>query len=98
MLRTHIAWYKDTFHCHTAIVYSFSLRHDDHFQAYKERCGKLKISMHECAIPKRSGIYRRCARLSNHDVALFNNDKYVVSRKQLSTVLFPPNLASRNSL
>src|ERR1700761_4652598 len=98
MLRTHIAWYKDTFHCHTAIVYSFLLRHDDHFQAYKERCGKLKISMHERAIPKHCGIYRRCAHLTDHDAALFNHDNYIVSLKQCLTVLFPPNLTSHNSL
>jgi hypothetical protein len=34
-------------------------RHNDHFQKYKERCGKLGIAMHERAIPQRAGIDRR---------------------------------------
>jgi hypothetical protein len=35
--------------------YTF-IRHNDHFQAYKERCSKLGISTHECATPKSHGV------------------------------------------
>ena len=61
------------------------MRHDDHFQAYKEHCAKLSISMHERAIPKSRGIDRRSV-VDSHAVSS-NSDSYSLTQSTLDSVI-----------
>jgi hypothetical protein len=58
------------------------MRHDDHFQVYKERCGKLGISMHERAIPKSHGIDRTSVHFGTH-VSYTNNNSSSLTQTTL---------------
>lgn len=62
------------------------MRHDDHFQAYKERCGKLGISMHERAIPRSHGMDRRSVHFSSF-AASSNSNSSSLTQTTLDSVI-----------